>query len=109
MVKITNTLGDFKRGKQGEAVYQGKYGQQMRSTKPAHRIIASEKQQRHRQLYRAALDWRKTLTPANKRFLEGYCISNWVVDRYKFSLPWHRFALKIYLEEVHFVIITSSK
>jgi hypothetical protein len=54
-------------------------------------------------LYRDALDWRKSLSPANRRFLEGYCISNWVVDGFNIPLPWHRFALKLYLERVKFV------
>ena len=103
MVKIVNPLGDVKVGKQGEAVYQRKYGQQIRRTVSPKRAIVSEAQEKHRRLYRDALDWRKSLSLANRRFLEGYCISSWVVDGFKIPLPWHRFALKLYLERVHFI------
>jgi len=103
MVKIVNTLGDFKTGKQGEAVYQGKYGEQIRRTLSPKRAIVSEAQDKHRQLYRDALTWRKSLSLANRRFLEGYCIANWVVDGFNVPLPWHRFALKLHLQRVQFV------
>lgn len=109
MVKIINELGEFKTGKQGEAVYQGRYGQQMRRTTHPHWTIYSEKQEQHRQLYRNALAWRKALSLTNRRYLEGYCIANWVVDRYKMPLPWHRFALKIYLEHVKFIPTLSTE
>ncbi len=109
MVKITNELGEVKAGKQGEAVYQGRYGQQIRRTRQPKRAIVSEKQQQHRQLYRSALDWRKSLSLANRRFLEGYCLSNWVIDRYKIPLPWHRFALKLHLQHIKFIPLLTTK
>ena len=109
MLKIVNTLGDVKTGVQGEAVYQGKYGQQIRRTRQPKRAIPSEKQLEHRQLYREALAWRKALPLANRRYLEGYCIANWIVDDYKIPLPWSRFALKLYLEHIHFVIVKKPK
>lgn len=105
MVKITNTLGDVKVGKQGAAVYQRKYGQQVRRTRQPKRAIVSQTQLAHRQLYRAALDWRKQLSLPNRRYLDGYTIANWIVDNYKIPLPWSRFALKLYLEHVHFVVM----
>ena len=70
MVKIINPLGEVKVGKQGEAVYQRKYGEQIRRTLSPKRAIVSEAQEKHRQLYRDALDWRKLLSPANRRYLE---------------------------------------
>ena len=103
MVKITNPLGDFKVGKQGEAVYQGRYGEQIRRTAAKKRAMPSKRQIEHRALYRAALDWRKALSLPNRRYLDGYCIANWIVDDYKIPLPWSRFALKIYLQAVKFV------
>ncbi len=57
----------------------------------------------HRQLYRDALEWRHNLSLANRRYLDGYCIANGVVDSYHISLPWSRFALKIYLQSVKFL------
>ena len=104
MVKITNPLGDVKIGRQGEVVYQRKYGEQMRRMAQPKRAIPSQAQIEHRQLYKAALAWRKSLSRANRIYLDGYCIANWVVDNYKIPLPWSRFALKIYLEKVHFTI-----
>ncbi len=107
MVKIVNSLGDVKIGRQGEVVYQRKYGEQIRRQASPKRAIASEAQIAHRQLYRDALAWRKQLSLPNRRYLDGYCIANWVIDDYKIPLPWSRFAIKLYLEHVHFVIITK--
>ena len=105
MVKIVNELGEVKTGVQGEAVYQGKYGQQIRRTRQPKRAIPSQKQLEHRQLYREALAWRKALSLPNRRYLDGYCISNWIVDDYKIPLPWSRFALKLYLQHISFVMV----
>ncbi|GAI71241.1 unnamed protein product [marine sediment metagenome] len=37
-----------------------------------------------------------------------YCIANGVVDDYHIPLPWHRFALKLYLKHIHFVVIEKA-
>jgi len=105
MVKIVNVSGDVKVGRQGEAVYQRKYGEQIRRTVSPKRAISSEAQLSHRQAYRDALAWRSQLSLANRRYLEGYCIANGVVDGYGVALAWSRFALKIYLQAVRFVVI----
>ena len=105
MLKITNQFGDVKIGRQGEVVYQRKYGEQIRRTVSPKSAIASQRQIDHRQLYRDALTWRSQLSLANRRYLDGYCISNRVVDRYHIPLPWSRFALKIYLQSVKFAVI----
>ncbi len=107
MVKITNTSGDVKVGKQGEAVYQRRYGEQIRRTVSPKRAIASEAQIAHRQLYKDALAWRSQLSLPNRRYLDGYCIANGIVDDYHIPLPWSRFALKLYLAKVKFVTITK--
>ncbi len=103
MVKITNPLGEVKIGRQGEVVYQRKYGQQIRRQASPKRAIASEAQIAHRQLYRDALTWRSQLSLANRRYLDGYCIANGIVDSYHIPLPWSRFALKLYLQSIKFV------
>lgn len=103
MVKINNPLGDVKIGKQGQVVYQRKYGQQIRRTLAPKRAMPSKAQLDHRNLYRAALSWRSQLARANRRYLEGYCIANGVVDSYHIPLPWSRFALRIYLQSIKFV------
>jgi len=103
MVKITNPLGDVKVGRQGEVVYQRKYGEQIRRQASPKRAIASEAQIAHRQLYRDALTWRSQLSLANRRYLDGYCYTNRVVDSYHIPLAWSRFALKLYLQKVKFV------
>jgi len=104
MVKIINPLGDVKIGRQGEVVYQRKYGEQIRRQVSPKRALSSEAQIAHRQLYRDALTWRSNLSLANRRFLEGYCIANGVVDSYHLPLAWSRFALKLYLQAVKFVL-----
>jgi len=103
LVKIINPLGDIKVGRQGEAVFQRRYGEQIRRQVSPKRAIPSQAQIDHRQLYRAALAWRKQLPLANRRYLDGYCITNWVVDAYNIPLAWSRFALKLYLQAVKFV------
>ncbi|MBA7648963.1 hypothetical protein ES703_56755 [subsurface metagenome] len=108
MVKITNPLGEVKIGRQGEVVYQRKYGEQIRRQASPKRAMASQAQIAHRQFYRDALDWRKQLSLPNRRYLEGYCIANGVVDGYHIPLPWSRFALKLYLEKVRFVVIKKA-
>ncbi|MBA7543136.1 hypothetical protein ES705_35463 [subsurface metagenome] len=105
MVKITNRLGDVKIGKQGEVVYQRKYGQQIRRAVSPKRAIPSQGQIAHRQLYRDALTWRSQLSLANRRYLDDYCISNRVVDSYHIPLPWSRFALKLYLQAIRFKML----
>lgn len=107
MVKIVNPLGDVKIGRQGEVVYQRKYGEQIRRQASPKRAIASQAQLAHRQLYRAALTWRSNLSLANRRYLDGYCIANGIVDDYHIPLPWSRFALKLYLQKVAFALITK--
>lgn len=102
MVKIINTLGDVKIGKQGEAIYQRKYGQQIRSVTSTMRATSSQSQLEHRQLYRDALNWRKALSRHSRIYLEGYCIFNGIIDKFGIPLAWSRFALKIYLERVRF-------
>jgi len=109
MVKIINPLGDLKIGKQGEVVFQRRHGEQIRRTVSPKRAMPSEAQDKHRQLYRDALAWRKQLSRANRRYLEGYCITNGVVDRYQIPLPWHRFALKLYVEHMKFIPFLTTK
>ncbi|GAH58226.1 unnamed protein product, partial [marine sediment metagenome] len=103
MVKIQNVMGDVKIGKQGEVVYQRKYGEQIRSLAAPKRAIVSEAQIKHRQFYRDALAWRKQLSRQNKRYLEGYCIANGVIDSYGIPLAWSRFALRLHLQKIKFV------
>ncbi|MBA7550506.1 hypothetical protein ES705_43022 [subsurface metagenome] len=102
-------MGDVKIGKQGEVVYQRKYGEQIRRGLSPKRAIPSQAQINQRQLYRDALTWRQTLTLPNRRYLEGYCYANWVVDSYKIPLPWHRFALKLSLEHIKFIPSLTTK
>jgi len=103
MVKILNEFGDIKTGRQGAAVYQRKYGEQIRRLAAPKRAMPSQVQLAHRELYKTALAWRSGLSRANRNYLEGYCISNWIVDSYKIPLPWSRFSLKLYLQAIKFI------
>lgn len=61
----------------------------------------------HRELFKRAIAWRKSLTKLERFYLERYCAGR---DDYcgdRLATNWHRFALKIYLEEVRFEFVAS--
>lgn len=99
MVKIINDTGDIKVGRQGEAVYQRHYGQQMRRLVNPKSGEVSKTQLTQRNRFREALIWRKSLSRSARIYLEGYAIANGIVDGYHIPLTWDKFALKIALEQ----------
>lgn len=105
MVKITNDFGDVKTGRQGEAVFQRHYGQQIRRLVKPKTGEPSKTQLAQRGRFQAALAWRKDLSRAARLYLEGYSIANGIVDSYGIPLTWDRFALKIALEKPQVFII----
>jgi len=98
MVKITNKLGDFKRGTQGEAVYQGRYGQQIRRTRQPKRPEPSKAQTQRRLLFQQALAWRAALNRHDRLVLEQAAYYYHYTDSEGITLTWDRMALKIALE-----------
>lgn len=98
MVKIINELGDIKQGKQGEAVYQLHYGQQIRRTVKPKTPEPSQTQLEHRTRFQQALTWRATLSRTARIYLEGYAIAHRIIDSYGVPLTWDKVALKIALE-----------
>lgn len=98
MVLITNTTGDIKRGRQGEAVYQLHYGKQMRRVRREKRGEISKVQKNRRVLFRQALDWRKGLNRHDRLVLEQYAYQGGFRDSEGVTLTWDRMALKIALE-----------
>ena len=105
MVKIINAIGDIKTGRQGEAVYQRHYGQQIRRVVKPKTGEPSKTQLAQRARFQAALAWRKDLSRAARIYLEGYAIANGIVDSYGVSLTWDKFALKIALQQPQVFII----
>lgn len=98
MVKITNALGDIKQGKQGEAVYQLHYGQQIRRTVKPKTTQPSQTQLEHRTRFQQALAWRASLSRSARIYLEGYAIAHRIIDSYGVPLTWDKIALKIALQ-----------
>jgi hypothetical protein len=98
MVKIINEHGDIKTGKQGQAVYQGIYGRQMRRVLKPKSTPPSKAQVKQQTRFQEALSWRATLPREARIFLEGYAIAHGIVDTYRVPLTWDKFALKIALE-----------
>lgn len=105
MVKIANEYGDLKRGKQGEAVYQLHYGQQIRRQLKPKTGQVSKTQLEQRLRFKQALDWRKTLTRDARRYLEGFAIAHSINDDYGIPLTWDKFALKIALQQPRVVLL----
>jgi hypothetical protein len=99
MVKIDNQAGEFKTGKQGEAVYQGFYGRQIRRVLSKKSIPPTKPQTQQRQRFQAGLAWRAGLSHDARIFLDGYCISHRVIDTLGVPLTWDKLALKIALEK----------
>lgn len=102
MVKIINTIGDFKRGAQGPGVYQGHYGQQVRRVRAPKRAPPSGAQLKHRDLFLFSLAWKKTLTTHDKAWLKYHAIVAGVIDSYGIPLAWHHYADKIGLSRALF-------
>ncbi len=98
MVRIVSKVGDIKRGKQGEAVYQLHYGRQMRRVRREKGGIVSKAQERRRDLFRQALDWRVRLNRHDRLVLEQYAYEGHFRDSERVTLTWDRMALKIALE-----------
>lgn len=98
MVKIINTNGDIKVGKQGLCCYQRHYGQQIRRMVNPKTGTPSKPQNTQRQRFIAGLAFRKALTREAKIYLDGYCIAHRLVDDFGAPLTWDKFAMKICLE-----------
>lgn len=98
MVKITNTLGDIKQGKQGEAVFQLHYGQQIRRTLQPKRPNGSKMQLNQRIRFSQAIAWRATLSREARQYLEGFAIAHRIIDSYGLPMTWDKLALKIGLQ-----------
>lgn len=98
MVLITNQQGDIKTGAQGEAVYQGRYGRQVRRTRQPKRGQVSRVQNARRLLFKQALDWRRGLNRHDRLVLHQYAYQAHYTDDHHITLTWDRMAMKIALE-----------
>jgi len=98
MVLINNRAGDIKTGKQGEAVYQGRYGRQIRRLRSEKRGEVSKVQKARRVLFKQGLEWRKGLNRHDRLVLEQYAYQAHFRDEEGIILSWDRMAMKIALE-----------
>ncbi len=98
MVLIHNKAGDFKTGKQGGSVYQGRYGRQIRRVVTRKRPPPSKAQLARRELYRQALEWRKNLSQHDTIVLEQIAYHYHYTDSEGIPFTWDKMALKIALE-----------
>lgn len=96
-MRITNTIGDIKRGKQDTAAYQLKDGQQMRRVISRKTGITSKPQNRQRQLFKLALKFKASLTQEDKRNLESMAYIYHVRNRDGVVFDWHMLAMKLAL------------
>lgn len=72
MVKVNNIFGDIKKGKQDNAIYQLKYGQQIRRAAYKEVKDPSPRQITQRNLFKDAVEWVKSLTSSEKTSLKKY-------------------------------------
>ncbi|MBA7687831.1 hypothetical protein ES703_96304 [subsurface metagenome] len=98
MVLITNKTGETKAGRQGEAVYQGHYGRQMRRTAKPKTTEPTTKQTQRRSLFRQALAWRAGLNRHDRLVLHQAAYEYHYTDGEGIILTWDKLALKIALE-----------
>ena len=98
MVLINNKTGEIKTGAQGEAVYQRRYGRQIRRVRSVKRGEVSKVQKARRVLFKQGLEWRKRLTRHDRLVLEQYAYQAHYTDEQGIILTWDRMALKIALE-----------
>jgi hypothetical protein len=99
VVKIFNQAGDFKRGRQGDAVYQGHYGRQIRRLFSPRDCEPTKPQLAQRTRFEQALSWRETLSKDEKTFLEGYSIHHGIRNKDGVTLTWDRLAIKLAIEK----------
>jgi len=94
MVRIQNKQGDFKRGKQDSAVYQGFYGKQIRRKREDKKKTKSQKQLEVQQRFRDGLTFARSLSLAERETIESY------IESHKLSLTWHNYAKLICMAPV---------
>jgi len=98
MVLIHNKIGDLKTGRQGDAIYQLRYGRQIRRAAAKKAPMPSKLQLDRRQLYRQALEWRKNLSQHDTIVLEQIAYHYHYTDSEGIPFTWDKMALKIALE-----------
>jgi hypothetical protein len=94
MVKVTNKTGDFKRGKQGTAVYQGFYGKQIRRKLKTTKNNNSQKQIQVQGRFKEGLTFAESLSEIEKQTLINFIKNNGL------KLTWHNYAKLISMAPV---------
>lgn len=102
MVKITNVFGDEYKGRQGNAVYQKKYGKQIRRVWDGKKRNTAPAQEEQKARFRQAHAWIKQLTSEEVEGLKTF------VNRVRPDLTWQQYAIKTALDRGK-VSITTHK
>ncbi len=92
MVKIRNIFGDEYKGKQGNAVYQKRYGRQIRRLRDGRKRNNSPAQEEQKARFRQAHAWVKSLSTQE---IEG--LKRFVAEHYP-ELTWQQYAIKTALD-----------
>ena len=102
MVKIRNLFGDRYKGRQGGAVYQGRYGKQIRRTWNDRKKNRSPAQEEQKRRFRQAHAWIKGLTSEE---IEG--LKRFTAEHYP-NLTWQQYAIKTALDRGKVSITTHE-
>jgi len=102
MVKIRNLFGDRYKGRQGDAVYQGRYGKQIRRTWNDRKKNRSPAQEEQKARFRQAHAWVRTLSTEE---IEG--LKRFTAEHYP-SLTWQQYAIKTALDRGRVSVTTHE-
>lgn len=102
MVKITNVFGDEYKGRQGNAVYQKKYGKQIRRVWDGKKRNTAPAQEEQKARFRQAHAWIKQLTSEEVEGLKTF------VNRVRPDLTWQQYAIKTALDRGKVSITTRE-
>lgn len=94
MVRIQNKQGEFKRGKQEGAVYQGFYGRQIRRKREDKKKTKSQKQLEVQKRFKQGLAFAKSLSIEERKTLQSY------ISSHALNLTWHNYAKLISMAPV---------
>jgi len=102
MVKVNNIFGDIKKGKQDNAIYQLKYGQQIRRAAYKEVKDPSPRQITQRNLFKDAVEWVKSLTSSEKTSLKKYYRKTYHSWKPGEPSTWYNWAKTLVMKKVEF-------
>jgi len=107
MVKVDNVFGDITTGRQGEAVYQRKYGRGMRRLFNDLNKNPSQSQLDQRANFKRSIAWVKGLSYAEKQAIKEYCRINRVGYKDGEPIHWYNWAKRLGIARPKFKVVDS--